>query len=73
MSTNKATWFCAECGSLDIRHEAEVVWDPEKEDWEVVGVLDGAHCEACMCADKYLENQGMPVWGIPSDERKTAN
>ena len=68
MSTNKPTWFCAACGSLDIRHEAEVVWNQEIENWEVVSVLDGAHCEDCMLNDPEHENKGVPFWGSPGDE-----
>lgn len=60
---SEVTWFCAECGSLDIRHDAIVQWKPDDETWEVLDVLDGTWCEACM--DRNPSDEGAPTYGIP--------
>lgn len=63
----KETWYCADCGSLDIRHDAIVSWDPEQQDWKVEATLDDTWCENCMGKDPMRESRGEPVWGIPDD------
>ena len=43
----KGMWKCGECGSLDIRHDAVVQWNPITEEFDILGVLDSRWCETC--------------------------
>ena len=61
----KETWFCAECGSRDIRHDGILQWDGEAEDWVVLTSLDDSWCEPC--AGKGIEQKGEPTWGVPPE------
>ena len=65
------TWYCAHCGSLDIRHDAIAQWNAEREDWDVIAVLDGAWCETCMDADPNKEDEGAPSYGVPDETEVT--
>ena len=58
----RETWFCATCGSRDIRHDAIVQYDPESGEFEVLSVLDGTWCEAC---EEHRLGQGEPTFAIP--------
>lgn len=71
MTGTEETWFCADCGSLDIRHDAIVKWDPQAQDWKVEGVLDNTWCEDCAEADGRFDGTGEPVFGVPGDEDAT--
>lgn len=57
----KETWYCNECGSLDIRHDAVAWFNPETEVYEILGVLDESWCEDCG------EQNGSPVFGTPAE------
>ncbi|HRO59382.1 MAG TPA: hypothetical protein PKZ27_02960 [Rhodocyclaceae bacterium] len=63
--SKKETWFCANCGGLDIRHDAVVQWDPDAEEWTVLDVLDGMWCDAC--AGRPPFDSGKPIYAIPGD------
>lgn len=68
MADQKETWFCRDCGSLDIRHDAIARYDPELADYVVEWVLDGTWCEDCMqraAEARELEDIGDPAFGIP--------
>jgi len=39
--------FCNYCGSKDVRRNADVKWNEEKQEWEIVSLFDDATCEAC--------------------------
>ncbi|WP_062353842.1 hypothetical protein [Pseudoxanthomonas mexicana] len=58
----RETWFCATCGSRDIRHDAIVQYDPESGEFDVLSVLDGTWCEAC---EEHRPGQGEPTFAIP--------
>ena len=58
----KETWekpVCVECASEDVTQEATVSWDIEKQEWEVVDVLDnGWTCGSCSLVtheDKWVD------------------
>lgn len=57
------TWYCLSCGSRDIRHDAIVQWDAEREVWDVLTVLDDSWCEDCM--SKNTAGTGEPHFGEP--------
>lgn len=67
--SEKLTWFRAKCGSLNILHDAIVEWNPEKEDFEVVQVLDSTWCEDCMERDPMREDEGTPMLGLFDKEK----
>lgn len=58
----KETWFCARCGSRDIRHDGIVQYDPESGEFDVLSVLDGQWCEGC---EEHRPGQGNPTFGEP--------
>lgn len=58
----RETWFCATCGSRDIRHDAVVQYDPKSGEFDVLSVLDGTWCEAC---EEQRPGQGEPIFAIP--------
>lgn len=64
--SSKETWFCAQCGSLDIRHDAVVRYNPETQDYELLSVLDNDWCEDCMGRGLYVT--GDPMFGITGEE-----
>lgn len=45
--TKKLQMLCKECGSTNVRRDAEAVWNVEKQDWELVAIYDNATCEDC--------------------------
>ena len=56
------TWYCPECGSEEITHDALAVYNPIIEDYEVVGLLDAMQCENC--------GNEHPTFGIPSEDEE---
>jgi len=38
---------CSECGSDDVRRDANASWNIEKQEWELCAVYDNGTCEAC--------------------------
>lgn len=58
----KEIWFCRKCGGTDIRHDAIVEYNPSKEDFEIVSILDDVWCKDCMNRD--WNDHGDPVFGI---------
>lgn len=63
MADPKETWYCRACGGTDVRHDAIVIWNPERQAWDVVSVLDDTWCETCDEAGG--TNTGDPTFGIP--------
>lgn len=61
MNTQKETWFCTVCLG-EISHDAIAVYNPDKEDYDVLGLLDGTWCETCG------EDKGNPAFGIPPEK-----
>jgi len=61
----KDTWYCAQCGSRDIRHDGILQWDREAEDWTVLSSLDDSWCEPC--SGKGQDERGEPTWGQPPE------
>lgn len=57
-------WYCAECGSQLIRHDAEVRWDRVSQCYEVLAVMDDPTCAAC-CLASCGADTGRPVFAIP--------
>lgn len=45
--SSKEIWYCRECGSTNITHDALAMWDEEAEDFIVVEVLPGDYCGDC--------------------------
>lgn len=60
----RQTWFCAQCGSTDIRHDAIVQWDAENESWTVLETLEDSWCENCQ---ENHQHPGEPAFGTHSD------
>lgn len=59
------TWYCPQCGSTDITHDALVAFDPVAREYTVVGLLDAKQCEECGCES--------PEFGVPgADEEDEA-
>jgi hypothetical protein len=71
--SNKETWYCAACGSLDIRHDAVAAFNPHTQEFEVVAVLDDTWCEDCLAADDSGNNTGEPAFGIPGETNECAD
>jgi len=70
-ATKQKTWHCAACGSRDIRRDAIVQWDADREDWDVLDVLDDAWCEDCM--GKNWADAGEPSFGVPDEESEISD
>ncbi len=66
--SEKQTWYCARCGSHDIRHDATAQWDRETETWTVLDVLDATWCHPCQLAHPGSD-AGEPVYGFPAGEQ----
>lgn len=62
MTRPTQTWYCPECGSTDITHDALAVYNPNIEDYEVTGLLDGMQCENC--------GSEHPTFGIPGEDEE---
>lgn len=59
-------WYCAECGSTEIHHDAIAQWNPEKQEFDVIAVLDDHWCYDCQERD--INDPGTPVWGVPDND-----
>lgn len=59
----KETWFCAACGSEDIRHDAVAKWDADNDAWVVLEALDGTWCHPCQLRNPL--SSGEPSFGVP--------
>lgn len=70
MSGNPALpgWYCADCGSTDIHHDAVAQWNPEKKDFEIVAVYDDCWCVDCEENNPDILPRGSPVWGVPDND-----
>ena len=60
--SKQETWYCAQCGGTDIRHDAIVQWNNQTGDWELLSVLDDDWCEDC---EEQRNDPGEPVFGVP--------
>jgi hypothetical protein len=38
---------CSNCGSEDVRRDADASWNEETQEWELLCVYDNATCEDC--------------------------
>ena len=47
MTTPRIQIRCKRCGSSDVRRDAWVEWDVEKQEWVLGTVFDAGHCEQC--------------------------
>ena len=63
----KETWYCAKCGSLDIRHDGILQWDTEGQDWKVLDVLNDTWCQACAGRAATFDDKGDPTFGQPPE------
>lgn len=54
------TWYCPQCGSTEITHDAKAIYNPDTEDYEVLGLLDGMQCEGC--------GYEHPKFGVPGED-----
>lgn len=61
-------WYCADCGSTEIHHDAVVQWNPEEKDFEIIAVLDGPWCADCEENSQDTLPQGTPVWGVKDND-----
>lgn len=43
----KSTWKCADCGGKNIHHDATVVWNDDKGDYDIVDIKEGMECIDC--------------------------
>jgi hypothetical protein len=43
----KYDYYCATCGSRNVRRNADVVWNIGSQCWEIVAIYDSADCEDC--------------------------
>jgi len=68
----QATWYCADCGSREIHHDAAVKWDPATDEYQVITVHDGTTCVTCASdPDNMKPYAGHPVFGVPTDASDT--
>lgn len=61
-------WYCADCNSTNIHHDAIAKWNPEKRDYEVYAILDDCWCGDCQENSKDTLPQGTPVWGVQGND-----
>lgn len=66
----KETWYCAECGSHEVHHDAVVQWNAETEEFDIVAVLDGTWCNKC---SEQFGNEGAPTFGVPPEGASDAD
>ena len=45
--TKKVRIICADCGSDDVRRDADVAWNCNTQEWELCAIYDQGSCEAC--------------------------
>ena len=46
-SPKKIKMVCHTCGSTEVRRNADVRWNYDKQEWEIVAIFDNATCEKC--------------------------
>jgi hypothetical protein len=47
---------CADCGSDNVRRNADVAWNVETQEWDqIAAVFDNGSCEDCGNSDASLE------------------
>lgn len=44
---NDYYYICSTCESDEVRHNADVAWDVERQEWSIVDVFDSTTCEQC--------------------------
>lgn len=44
---NAVYYACPNCGSTDLRHDADAEWNMELQMWEIKAVYDHTVCDAC--------------------------
>lgn len=47
----KIKFVCPRCGSSEIRSDASAMWSIDKQDWELVSLLDNKDCDGCGADD----------------------
>lgn len=45
---------CSRCHSTDVRRDGIACWNPSRQQWELIDVLDDAWCEGCGAAGRRL-------------------
>jgi hypothetical protein len=48
---------CSNCGSQNIRRNADVVWDVTTQKWEIVSLFDSCTCDDCDTECKIIEKK----------------
>lgn len=43
----KVEMRCSQCGSTEVRKNADCAWNVKAQKWEIVALFDDASCEAC--------------------------
>ena len=59
-TAEKIKHVCRECGSSDVRAEAECEWNIEKQAWEIIDFYDRDYCMDC-ADDTNLEEAPLDV------------
>lgn len=49
MSNEKINVVCRDCGSDEVRRDADVAWNPESQQWELNAIYDAGWCCECDC------------------------
>ena len=63
---------CSRCHSADVRRDGIACWNPSRQQWELIDVLDDAWCEGCGAAGRRLIEEhaanGQQLPGTPPIE-----
>ena len=63
----KVIFTCSECGSNDIRRNADVAWNVKDQHWEIAAIFDYATCECCGAEEVSLVEKEVADNGGESD------
>lgn len=56
--------ICRNCKSDQVSMDATAVWDVDKQDWVLSGIMDTAYCD--ICDETQLEELLLPAEGAPA-------
>ena len=45
---------CSRCHSTDVRRDGIACWNPSRQQWELIDLMDDAWCEGCGFAGLHL-------------------
>lgn len=51
---------CETCGSEDVRRDASVAWNVERQSWELAVIYEKGSCEDCGCYRRLVERHFEP-------------